>query len=153
MTNEEEIDDVEDDVLTVELQSETVLLNSNETNDYCKKLASHLRKSQGDPTLLRNIIEQSKLKLIQELNHIRRLVDLATMDNYSLYEVFTCLNENSNKDVLLVTLLKEKVHNIETQRVLEVIYNILTEVDEVSLLMTEMPLAPEPTEETDLINF
>lgn len=152
-TNEDDTEDSDDcDVLCVEIQRDKVLLSSNETNDYCKKLAYRLRQVRQDPTRLRQYIERSKLKLIQELNHIRRLVDLATVDNYALYEVFTCLNDNLNKDVLLVSLLKEKAHNIETQRVLEVVYNILAEIDEVSFLK-EYPSPPETPNDVDLIKL
>jgi len=84
-------------------------------------------KSGTDSLKLRAAIEQTKVQVNQELNHVKRLVDLATIDNYALYEAYLYIKNNPNRDVLLVRLLKDTHNDANTREVLEVIYDYLTD--------------------------
>jgi len=105
-------------------------LSTKETNDFCRLWAQKLRslvQSGADPSKIRSSIEQTKVQVNQELNHVKRLVDMALIDNYALYEAFLYLKTNANKDVLLVQLLKDVHNDVNTREVLKVIYDYLTD--------------------------
>ena len=58
----------------------------------------------------------------QELNFIRKVIDLAKLSNYQLYKSYVVLRANSNCDVLLNLLMKDITNDATTTEVLEVIY-------------------------------
>lgn len=123
------------DIETLEInisEENVVTLNSSETNDFCKNWAALLLNNKSNSVKLRHIIDQLKLKLNQDLNQIKRLVDSAIYDCYGLYEAFEYIKRSPCKDVLLVCLLKDHFNNDEAKNVLEVIYNFLLEIGEVN---------------------
>ena len=99
-------------------------INSKETNLFCKEWAKDIRRTAKektpDPFKLRSLIEHYKLKVIQELNQLRRLVEQAKMNNYALYKSYTMLKKNSASDVLLTMILQDK-SDVNTQEVVQVI--------------------------------
>lgn len=54
---------------------------------------------------------------------MRRLVDLAVVDNYAMYRAFLVLKKHPNSDVLIVSLLRDA--DSSTEEVLEVIFNAM----------------------------
>jgi hypothetical protein len=90
--------------------------------------ATNIATPPPSPIVLRQLLEQTKAQVNQDLNFLRRLVDQATIDNYALYEAFLQLKTNGNSDVLLVLLLRDvATTDNQAKEVLEVIYNYLRE--------------------------
>jgi hypothetical protein len=58
---------------------------------------------------------------------MKKIIHEARIDHYALYKAYLYLKKNNNRDVILVSLLKESVNNDEVREVLEVIYNYLVE--------------------------
>jgi hypothetical protein len=104
-----------------------VTLNTRETNSFCTSWASQLRSGTSDPFRLRTLLEDLKLKVIQELNFIRKVIDQAKLSNYQLYKSYVVLRANSNCDVLLNLLMKDITNDATTTEVLEVIYEHMQE--------------------------
>eukprot|EP01114_Cavostelium_apophysatum_P001064 TRINITY_DN10915_c0_g1_i1.p1 TRINITY_DN10915_c0_g1~~TRINITY_DN10915_c0_g1_i1.p1 ORF type:complete len:505 (+),score=144.90 TRINITY_DN10915_c0_g1_i1:85-1599(+) len=103
-------------------------VNSNETNIFCREWAKELRATTKDSLILRNVMEHQKFKVIQELNHLRRLCDQAKLNNYALYKAYRILKQNSNSDVLLSLLIQEYTASNDASgtEVLEVIQKSLS---------------------------
>jgi hypothetical protein len=109
-----------------------VHLSTRETNEFCREWADNLReisREVADPFKIRALIEQRKLSIIQDMNEIKKSVEMARMDHYGMYKAFQQLKKNHNKDVTLVALLREAGDDNETREVLEVIYNYLIETE------------------------
>jgi len=98
-------------------------ISSKETNVFCREWAKEIRKSAKtlDPFKLRNLMEHYKLKVIQELNQLKRLVEHAKISNYALYKAYSMLKKNSASDVLLTLILQDKSDSsiIEVVQVIE----------------------------------
>lgn len=127
--------DNQDDIETLEIninEKNEVSLNTSETNDFCKNWAALLLNNKNNSVKLRTIIDQLKIRLNQDLNQIKRLVDSAIYNCYGLYEAFEYIKKSPCKDVLLVCLLKDHFNNDEARDVLEVVYNFLLEIGEVN---------------------
>jgi len=77
---------------------------------------------------LRNLIEQQKFKVIQEFNQLRRLIEQAKLNNYSLYKAYRLLKQSSSSDVLLTMLLQDSSNDAKTTEVLEVIESCIAGV-------------------------
>jgi len=109
------------DALLISIDSEyQAELNKQDSNGFCEELAEELRGSPKDPLKLRNLLEQQKLKIVQELNQLRRLIDLARTNNYSLYKAYRLLKLDHNADVLL-TLLTQDINTTSDPSVSEVL--------------------------------
>eukprot|EP00026_Physarum_polycephalum_P007961 Phypoly_transcript_08034.p1 GENE.Phypoly_transcript_08034~~Phypoly_transcript_08034.p1 ORF type:complete len:466 (+),score=80.75 Phypoly_transcript_08034:115-1512(+) len=104
-----------------------VTLNTKDTNNFCTSWANQLRNGTSDPFRLRTLLEDLKLKVIQELNFIRKVIDQAKLSNYQLYKSYVVLRANSNCDVLLNLLMKDITNDATTTEVLEVIYEHMQE--------------------------
>jgi len=105
-----------------------VTLNTKDTNSFCTSWANQLRNgASADPFRLRTLLEDLKLKVIQELNFIRKVIDQAKLSNYQLYKSYVVLRANSNCDVLLNLLMKDITNDATTTEVLEVIYEHMQE--------------------------
>jgi len=98
-----------------------VTLSSRETNSFCASWADKLRNAPFDAFQLRTLLEDLKLRVIQELNFIRKIIDQAKLSNYLLYKSYLVLRSNNNCDVLLSLLMKDITNDITTTEVLEVI--------------------------------
>jgi len=68
-------------------------LSSKETNLFCKEWSKLLRKSPKDPLKLRNLLELQKSKVTQELNQLKKLIEQARINNYSLYKAYRFLKK------------------------------------------------------------
>jgi hypothetical protein len=76
-------------------------------NSFCEEWALELRKYRKDPLKLRSIIEIFKVKIIQDLNHLKLFVEKAKIEFYSLYKAHHFLKKNANADILLSLLLQD----------------------------------------------
>lgn len=91
------------------------------TNMYCKEWGSVLCKASSCPFITRQKIEQKKLKVIKQLNDLKRMVDSSTLDNHELYRTVRYVRSDANKDVLLAILSGEQHANVDTDHVLRIL--------------------------------
>jgi hypothetical protein len=89
--------------------------SSAATNDFCKAWANTLRDVPRNPLTIRFLLEEKKRAIIQELNSIKRIVNDAKMDNYSLYKAHRALQKSGNHDVLLALLHSDETNAVEDQ--------------------------------------
>jgi hypothetical protein len=93
-----------------------------ESNDYCREWSATLGKSLFNPFMTRQKIEQRKIKVIKQLNDLKRMVDQARLDNHSLYRTYQILKENKNLNVWMSILRSDGTTNDDSCReVLDVI--------------------------------
>eukprot|EP01133_Synstelium_polycarpum_P005646 gene5646-6516_t len=90
------------------------------TNGFCRKWSRRYLDHRMDSLLLRTLSSDIKLKVIQELNLFRRMVDSSKMNNYLLYKSHLFLGNNDNSDVLLDLLKKDNV-DIEINEILSIL--------------------------------
>nr|XP_015211941.1 PREDICTED: protein Njmu-R1 isoform X1 [Lepisosteus oculatus] len=73
------------------------------TNRFCEDWIPAFRNAaeRGNPFLLRQILENFKLKAIQDMNHLKRLIQQAEASHYALFRCCVFLRSCGNGDVLL----------------------------------------------------
>lgn len=109
-----------EDSLVVSLDSQyTLHVNSKETNAFCREWAKQLR-SGNNPLQIRNLIDQQKLKVVQEFNQLHRLIEAAKLNNYAMYKAYRVLKHSNNSDVLLSLLLQDPSNDENAFEVLRV---------------------------------
>ncbi|OQR76406.1 protein Njmu-R1-like [Tropilaelaps mercedesae] len=59
---------------------------------WCRRL---LQESPDDPVILRRIIEGYKIRTIQDMNLVRRIVRKAESDHYALYRAYKLLKDST----------------------------------------------------------
>ncbi|XP_065065987.1 protein Njmu-R1-like isoform X2 [Rhopilema esculentum] len=88
--------------LVVKYSEETLELSSQRTNPFCQDCVKSMRQlGQCNPFKLRQVIENYKLKVIQDMNTFKRLTKQAETDYYALYRSFAFLLTCDNGEVLL----------------------------------------------------
>ncbi|KAK5581597.1 hypothetical protein RB653_001634 [Dictyostelium firmibasis] len=90
-----------------------VILNKHNDNLFCKKWSNKYIENIKKSITLRNLSEELKLKVIQEYNMFRRMIDISTLNNYLLYKSFLFLSCNDNSDILLYLLKKDNIQDIK----------------------------------------
>jgi len=84
------------------------LLNTSETNDFCREWADLLTAEHSlDAIQFKKKINDKKHKVANELVVLEKLISDAKVDNYCLYQTYVTLVKNKNADVLLGLLLHE----------------------------------------------
>ena len=65
----------------------TLIVLCAETNRFCQEWATTMQgeEEESKPSYLRQVVENFKLKIIQDLNNLRRLLQHAEKDHYALY--------------------------------------------------------------------
>ncbi|XP_033630723.1 protein Njmu-R1-like [Asterias rubens] len=101
-----------------------------ESSPFCEEWTRLLLTSSGgNPANLRQIIEDCKLRTIQDLNTLKRLVRQAESDHYALYRAFAFLRDCGNGAVLLRHIWKDEntVTSQDTQSVLHVLEEFISQ--------------------------
>ncbi|XP_064478220.1 protein Njmu-R1-like isoform X2 [Ornithodoros turicata] len=94
--------------LEIRTGSDGIELSHTETSPFCQRWAKAIFKEDLDNALLqRRIIEGFKIKTIQDMNLIKRLVKQAENDHYALYNAFRFLKECGYSDTLLRRATRE----------------------------------------------
>eukprot|EP01124_Arcella_intermedia_P034057 TRINITY_DN8368_c0_g1_i3.p1 TRINITY_DN8368_c0_g1~~TRINITY_DN8368_c0_g1_i3.p1 ORF type:complete len:210 (-),score=64.04 TRINITY_DN8368_c0_g1_i3:16-645(-) len=96
------------------------------TNPFCMEWANQLLAIQSDATQIRQLIDDKKLQILNELNSINQKVNEAKFDHYALYRAYNELKSNPNQDVLLVLLLQDFDLDPHSKEVTQVIHNYIT---------------------------
>ncbi|XP_059804214.1 protein Njmu-R1 [Hypanus sabinus] len=99
------------------------------SNKFCEDwIPSFLNGSEsGNPFHLRQILENFKLKAIQDMNSLKRYIQQAEMSNYALFKCFVFLKNCGNGDVLLHNVKVEHVNMPEACSVVKVLEEFMYE--------------------------
>lgn len=85
---------------TLSIDDGTYILNCKGSNTFCTTWAESLM-SLDSAVEIREAIERYKLKLIQSLNLLKRLIRHSQTDHYALYRTYVFLKNSGNADILL----------------------------------------------------
>eukprot|EP00999_Lentomonas_sp_LEN2_P002597 NODE_478_length_1458_cov_87.937641_g445_i0.p1 GENE.NODE_478_length_1458_cov_87.937641_g445_i0~~NODE_478_length_1458_cov_87.937641_g445_i0.p1 ORF type:complete len:437 (-),score=82.76 NODE_478_length_1458_cov_87.937641_g445_i0:147-1430(-) len=121
----------------VSVHDDGISFSTEATNDFCMewsyRLQTNLKEFQSmkpehaqgaaySPSLLlRRIIENYKIKAIQDVNYSKRLIRKAEVDHYSLYQCFKYLQTHNNCSILLGILLNDAKELERSEQSVEVI--------------------------------
>lgn len=97
------------------------VVDCNDTNQFCIDWAASLLNGSYDSLRTRFEVERTKLKIVKQLNDIKRVVHSARTNNHDLYRAYHLLVKSKNMDVLLSTLLEDFNVDCHTKEVLDVI--------------------------------
>ncbi|XP_064624874.1 protein Njmu-R1-like [Lineus longissimus] len=77
-------------------------LSNKGTNKFCEDWAKSMQEQvDNNPVHLKQIIENHKLRVIQDMNHLKRLLRQAESDHYALFRAFIFLKTSNNGPILL----------------------------------------------------
>nr|XP_042700737.1 protein Njmu-R1 isoform X2 [Chrysemys picta bellii] len=81
----------------------------------------------GNPFLFRQIVENFKLKAIQDTNNLKRFIRQAEMNHYALFKCFVFLKNCGSGDVLLKIVKVEQAEMPEAKNVITVLEEFMRE--------------------------
>ncbi|KAM7146313.1 protein Njmu-R1 [Macrochelys suwanniensis] len=81
----------------------------------------------GNPFLFRQILENFKLKAIQDTNNLKRFIRQAEMNHYALFKCFVFLKNCGSGDVLLKIVKVEQAEMPEAKNVITVLEEFMRE--------------------------
>uniref|UniRef100_V9KN75 Protein Njmu-R1 n=1 Tax=Callorhinchus milii TaxID=7868 RepID=V9KN75_CALMI len=120
----------EQQVISVDCGEATLVChNAAVSNRFCEDWIpafSNALKS-GNPFLMRQILENFKLKAIQDMNSLKRSIRQAETSNYALYKCYTFLKNCGNGDILLHTVRVEHAELPEARNVVQVLEEFMHE--------------------------
>jgi len=86
----------------VEANGDNYRLSSTDTTLFCNGCIDLLKRSlQISPIRMREVIENYKLRIIQDMNTFKRLIKEAETDFYVLYRAYVFLLSSGNAKILL----------------------------------------------------
>uniref|UniRef100_A0A3B4BF59 Uncharacterized protein n=1 Tax=Periophthalmus magnuspinnatus TaxID=409849 RepID=A0A3B4BF59_9GOBI len=102
---------------------------SNSTNRFCDDwIQAFLNAAERcNPFLLRQILENFKLKAIQDMNSLKRFVRQAEMSHYALFRCCQFLQSCGNGDVLLQNARSEHSDSTEACSIISVLEEVIRE--------------------------
>jgi hypothetical protein len=114
---------------TVEHNVDCYALSSSETNSFCLQWAEHLVRlaATGDFVGIRQHLEFTKLQIHQEMLALTKTLEMGSIDNYALFDIFSKIKDHPNRDLLLILLLQHTT-NKELKDSLETIYEYLLDI-------------------------
>ncbi|XP_071965961.1 protein Njmu-R1-like [Antedon mediterranea] len=91
-----------DKAVKMYIKEDTITFDNSVENDFCKEWMNTLLDAcNSNPAYSRQVIESYKLRVIQDMNLLKRLVRQAESDHYALYRAFIFLKKCGNCAVLL----------------------------------------------------
>lgn len=119
--------DTTQDTLTVSISADSLRLDSNGCNKFCEEWANAVCRPefQDLPIKQKQVIEAFKLKFIQTMNTLKRLLREAENDYYALYRSFVFLRDSGNSEILLHYVTTEGAS--DTASVLSVLQEFIQE--------------------------
>uniref|UniRef100_A0A8D0BEE4 Chromosome 17 open reading frame 75 n=1 Tax=Salvator merianae TaxID=96440 RepID=A0A8D0BEE4_SALMN len=99
------------------------------SNKFCEEwMRAFLNASEGgNPFILRQILENFKLKAIQDINNLKRFVRQAEMNHYALFKCYLFLKNCGSGDVLLKIVKVEHAEMQEAKNVINVLEEFMRE--------------------------
>ncbi|XP_060700414.1 protein Njmu-R1 [Hemiscyllium ocellatum] len=116
-------------VIIIDCSEPTPAFQNAVSNKFCEDwIPSFLNSLEtGNPFLIRQILENFKLKAIQDMNSLKRYIRQAETNNYALFKCFVFLKNCGNGDVLLHNVKVEHVEMPEAQNVVKVLEEFMYE--------------------------
>ncbi|XP_048411328.1 protein Njmu-R1 isoform X2 [Stegostoma tigrinum] len=116
-------------VIIINCSEPTPAFQNAVSNKFCEDwIPSFLNSLEsGNPFLIRQILENFKLKAIQDMNSLKRYIRQAETNNYALFKCFVFLKNCGNGDVLLQNVKVEHVEMPEAQNVVKVLEEFMYE--------------------------
>ncbi|XP_033098600.1 protein Njmu-R1-like isoform X2 [Anneissia japonica] len=91
-----------ENVVKMCIKGDVITFQNSVQNDFCQEWMHTLLDGPNDkPAYSRQVIESYKLRVIQDMNLLKRLVRQAESDHYALYRAFIFLRKCGNCEVLL----------------------------------------------------
>uniref|UniRef100_A0A8C2UGH1 Chromosome 17 open reading frame 75 n=2 Tax=Coturnix japonica TaxID=93934 RepID=A0A8C2UGH1_COTJA len=81
----------------------------------------------GNPFLFQQILENFKLKAIQDINNLKRFIRQAEMNHYALFKCYTFLKNCGSGDILLKIVKVEHAEMPEARNVVTVLEEFMRE--------------------------
>ncbi|XP_062975987.1 protein Njmu-R1 isoform X2 [Elgaria multicarinata webbii] len=99
------------------------------SNKFCEDwMQAFLNGSEGgNPFLFRQILENFKLKAIQDINNLKRFIRQAEMSHYALFKCYLFLKNCGSGDVLLKIVKVEHAEMQEAKNVVHVLEEFMRE--------------------------
>ncbi|XP_053308767.1 protein Njmu-R1 [Spea bombifrons] len=92
------------------------------SNAFCEDWVQvFMNSAGGNPFLFRQKLENFKLKVIQDMNNLKRLLRQADTSHYALFRCYTFLKNCGNGDILLDVVRAEQAENPESSGVVSVL--------------------------------
>ncbi|CAL8305543.1 unnamed protein product [Merluccius merluccius] len=115
--------------LVIDCSTTPPMLSNTVSNRFCDDwIQAFLNAAERcNPFLLRQILENFKLKAIQDMNSLKRFVRQAEMSHYALFRCCQFLQGCGNGDVLLQNAKAEHSDLPEACRIISVLEEFLTE--------------------------
>ncbi|XP_013916044.1 PREDICTED: protein Njmu-R1 [Thamnophis sirtalis] len=109
--------------MVIDLNSPQLCFHGAGTNRFCEDWTqAFLNVSEGgNPFLFRQILENFKLKAIQDVNNLKRFIRQAEMSHYALFKCYLFLKNSGSGDVLLKIVKVEYAEMQEAQNVISVL--------------------------------
>jgi len=117
------------DILCVTYKSKQVSFSHQSCTDFCERWAQGLlekfayslaEESEINPINLKTISETFKLKTIQDMNTLKRIVKEAELDFYALYRSQIFVRNSGNSQILLMHAMNEE-QNTEAMTILKLL--------------------------------
>uniref|UniRef100_A0ACB8ENC0 Uncharacterized protein n=2 Tax=Sphaerodactylus townsendi TaxID=933632 RepID=A0ACB8ENC0_9SAUR len=105
------------------------LFHNAGNNKFCEEWTQvFLNGSEGgNPFLFRQILENFKLKAIQDINNLKRFIRQAEMNHYALFKCYLFLKNCGSGDVLLKMVKVEHTEMQEAKNVIAVLEEFMSE--------------------------
>ncbi|KAM8947827.1 protein Njmu-R1 [Pelodytes ibericus] len=115
--------------ITVEFVDSLPQLINAVSNKFCEDWMQVFVNScdSGNPFLFRQKLENFKLKVIQDMNNLKRLIRQAEMSHYALFRCYTFLKNCGNGDILLKIVKVEHAEMPESGGVVRVLDEFIRE--------------------------
>ncbi|XP_058029502.1 protein Njmu-R1 isoform X2 [Ahaetulla prasina] len=109
--------------VVIDLNGPQLCFQGAETNRFCEDWTqAFLNVSEGgNPFLFRQILENFKLKAIQDINNLKRFIRQAEMSHYALFKCYLFLKNSGSGDVLLKIVKVEYAEMQEARNVISVL--------------------------------
>ncbi|XP_070790898.1 protein Njmu-R1 [Pituophis catenifer annectens] len=109
--------------VVIDLNGPQLCFHGAGTNRFCEDWTqAFLNVSEGgNPFLFRQILENFKLKAIQDINNLKRFIRQAEMSHYALFKCYLFLKNSGSGDVLLKIVKVEYAEMQEARNVISVL--------------------------------
>ncbi|XP_071813975.1 protein Njmu-R1-like isoform X2 [Apostichopus japonicus] len=113
------------------IEGDMYKIENAEKSNLADEWAVSMLKDTSSSAYLRQVIEDFKLKTIQDLNTLKRLVRQAENDHYALYRAYTFLRDCGSGAILLRQIWKDdnSVSVKDTQNVLRILEDFIKDTD------------------------
>lgn len=130
-SNSSETSSAQGDKPVLRIEGDMHHIENAEKSSLADDWAVSMLKDTSNAAYLRQVIEDFKLKTIQDLNTLKRLIRQAETDHYALYRAYTFLKNCGSGAILLRQIWKDEssVAVKDTQNVLRILEDFIKDTD------------------------